>query len=471
MLRIASVCCLALGMTNLKAAEPRELIENLGHRRYVVRLDAETKLEQLGMSAIPWLEQASRHADPEIRTRAARLRDVIELRDLAEGLRTPTYVRLQYTNIPLRQAVTLAGRELGLNLVLDPNKVKQPDRLVTIEIPRSTTWDAFEQILSQTGLMETNEPVQYSASRRIPFPNVILQTPSIEGSISGPTLGLKDVESGSARPWQQTIGCLRFRLVESQRRLKSSGSSHWKIEVTASGRHAITKILALEMYDGFSRRGEQLLVRSDEQPIRGEAVSEMIWLQQPQGGGRLVQGGGVMVFSTGELRPLVMPSPLLHQQGIQITHDENQSIRELRGVLQLQQAMPARKLARVDFPFSKERTRCEGLAQLQEMKVELQSDGAAYVRGEFLVEGEWAQLTEGGFELRLQRSEEEATEPGLFQMRSDTSQFTPGRKTLRFEGIVSASRLKSSSELRLQLFGTKTTETKLPVQLLTTVTP
>ncbi len=152
----------AIGGATLVAAEPVPpasapgLIEKLGAGLFADREAASKELLKLGPAVLPLVEAAAKTSqDAEVRTRAGRLVDVLRSETDAAKITRTTLVKLDYTNIPLGTLLSELKAKTGINLVLDPDLVTNPLRLVTVKVPGDIpAWQAVEEVCKAAGLVE-----------------------------------------------------------------------------------------------------------------------------------------------------------------------------------------------------------------------------------------------------------------------------------------------------------------------------
>lgn len=135
---------------------PAVLLEKLGSGLFAERENASRDLLKLGPTVLPLVEAAAKTSpDAEVRTRAARLAEALRCEtDSAKIVKTRT-VKLDYTQIPLGTLISDIKSKTGINLVLDPDRVANPLRLVTVKVPGDVpAWEAVEEVCKAAGLVE-----------------------------------------------------------------------------------------------------------------------------------------------------------------------------------------------------------------------------------------------------------------------------------------------------------------------------
>ncbi len=130
------------------------LIDQLGSDSFADREAASARLEKIGPPATEALRLATRSENPEIRDRAvsilARIQRVVDSNERLTAKR----LALSYKNIPIGTAVNDLRLQTGLNLMLDPNRISNPLRLVTCETKELPVWEALEAFCIAAGLRE-----------------------------------------------------------------------------------------------------------------------------------------------------------------------------------------------------------------------------------------------------------------------------------------------------------------------------
>src|SRR5436190_20375589 len=134
---LAAVGAWAIG-TGTGLAQPpappsaESLAARLGSDDFADREAAARALEARGEAALPALLAAASSDDPEVRRRAAALAD--KIKRTAESTRrlVPKAVALNYDRVALGTALHDLKQKTGLNLALDPNRVSDPLRPITV---------------------------------------------------------------------------------------------------------------------------------------------------------------------------------------------------------------------------------------------------------------------------------------------------------------------------------------------------
>jgi hypothetical protein len=134
---------------------PETLVGQLGADRFADREAAARALEARGEAAIPALRAAAAHPDPEVRRRAAAI--VTRLQRSSESAKrlVPRTVALDYVELPLGTALSRLKSQTGVNLALDPNRVADPLRPITVRTGELPAWEAIEAFCRAAGLRET----------------------------------------------------------------------------------------------------------------------------------------------------------------------------------------------------------------------------------------------------------------------------------------------------------------------------
>ena len=133
------------------AANPHDLLEQLGTAHYADREAAAKALDRLGREAIPVLQDARVSRDMEIRTRATALLQQIE-RSL---LTRPTLVWLRFNDLPLAEVVSALSQQTGMKISLVPENLPRwkQERLSLHEPLPLPFWKAVDRFCA-AGLLQ-----------------------------------------------------------------------------------------------------------------------------------------------------------------------------------------------------------------------------------------------------------------------------------------------------------------------------
>ena len=140
---------------SLSAAEPAELVGQLGDARFAVREAAAKSLIKLGAAAMPAVQSAiDTTDDPGIRERAEALLPRLQRIADSERYLAPKMVKLDYRDVPLASIVEDLKKRTGIPLALVAEKVALPSRAVTLTGGEVTAWQAIEKLCAAAGLRE-----------------------------------------------------------------------------------------------------------------------------------------------------------------------------------------------------------------------------------------------------------------------------------------------------------------------------
>lgn len=131
------------------------LVSQLGSPKFTEREAAMERLEAIGPAALESLRKAAASKDLEIRRRAEMLVRKLELRQESIRLTTPGRIRLNYTDIPIEEAVADLAKRTGLVFKLDGARAALAERRVTVVSDETTIWEAFDLFCRKAGLVET----------------------------------------------------------------------------------------------------------------------------------------------------------------------------------------------------------------------------------------------------------------------------------------------------------------------------
>ncbi len=122
------------------------LIEQLGDKDFRKRDDAARALEARGAEALPELREALRHADAEVRRRAAELVPALE----AASVVAPKRVRLNVSNKPLREVFAEITKQTGHKITYGGAEEQQP---FSFDLDNLTFWQAMDRVCQAAGLV------------------------------------------------------------------------------------------------------------------------------------------------------------------------------------------------------------------------------------------------------------------------------------------------------------------------------
>lgn len=153
--------CVAGALAAVAIAQPPaampQLAAQLGADSFAEREAAMAALLEAGPAAIPALEAAAASANPEAARRAALLLARIRRRADA-ALLVPKPVPLDYRNVPLAAAVADLKARTGINLVLDAERIADPQRLITCIADELPPWEALAAFCRAAGVCEALLP-------------------------------------------------------------------------------------------------------------------------------------------------------------------------------------------------------------------------------------------------------------------------------------------------------------------------
>ena len=150
---------------SLPAAEPptpeaviAHHVQALGSPRFAQRERATRALEAVGEPALKQLNEVARSGDPEVRARARHVIERIEKQLTNARLLRAATVRFTFKDTPLDRAVAEVKKKTGLPLELDPGRVTDPKRPVTVDTGELPVWEALDRFYAAAGLHESLLP-------------------------------------------------------------------------------------------------------------------------------------------------------------------------------------------------------------------------------------------------------------------------------------------------------------------------
>jgi hypothetical protein len=146
----------AIGAEKVDPGRIRELVEQLGNGNFAEREKATELLDTIGGPALEPLRKAVKEGDAEVQRRGQELIKKIEKRVEAESILKPHMLALKFKNTPLNEAVDTINKKTGFSIQLHDPQKKLVDRRITLELPETTFWQAFDQFCEKAGLVEAN---------------------------------------------------------------------------------------------------------------------------------------------------------------------------------------------------------------------------------------------------------------------------------------------------------------------------
>lgn len=129
----------------------RDLIGRLRSEKLEEREDAARKLADLGSSARPELDRASRDSDPEIRGRVKQVVEEMDRRKRILGVR-PAPIRLtpELKDEPLSEAVLKLLNPFGLRGAVDGNDLAT--RRISVALKEATLWEVLQALRAKANI-------------------------------------------------------------------------------------------------------------------------------------------------------------------------------------------------------------------------------------------------------------------------------------------------------------------------------
>ena len=136
---------------------PDAVVARLGSAEFADREAAQAELLARGPDPAALLalgRAAAGSDDAEVRQRAAGILDALTRHAEGAKLLKPRAVALNFRAVPLDQAVAALRKSTGANLQLDPTRVADRHRLVSVTTGEVPAWEAVEQFRRAAGLVE-----------------------------------------------------------------------------------------------------------------------------------------------------------------------------------------------------------------------------------------------------------------------------------------------------------------------------
>ena len=315
------------------------LVEQLGSDSYLEREAATTALEKLGPAARPALEQAVRHANPEVGKRAVKLLAILQHKaDAANRLAVKT-VKLSYRGTSLGTAVNDLKARTGIPLWLDPTRVADPLRKVTCETGDLPPWEAVAAFCQAAGL-EEEFPIELPVptperSRRHQF-----QAPPPPPKAENVPVALGD-GTGRLLPASRStaVRVTALHAAFSKNRVYlGSGEVLVHFDVAPMpGYHwkSVAGVRITRLVDEFDRLGSAGM-KQEPEGFMGDAFE--------------VFGGGLAFGwdGNGPVRPAAFPNPRITPVPLRIASPNARKLKRLEGVVVGEIAVPDQPLITID---------------------------------------------------------------------------------------------------------------------------
>jgi hypothetical protein len=261
--------------TPLENHRIQSLIGQLGSARYPERRAATEALDGIGEPALPWLRDALKSNDLEVRRRAEDLIPRIEMRlDTTRAL-TPLKVHFTCTDKTVQEAVAEFMKQTGHPIQLAGDLSRLADRRVTLDTGDATFWDAFEQLCAKAGLREVENQPETQQNPNVYYGRKVVAfrgrggfDPYYQGQATGgeQTLVLED---GAAKPAAITKnGAIRIRSLPPKTGvftdLPDGGKQmNLHLEVRAEARVDVTQLIGLRVTRATDETGKKIRYASD----------------------------------------------------------------------------------------------------------------------------------------------------------------------------------------------------------------
>jgi len=238
---------LFLAKADNKAAEKvvdpqriRQLIEKLGHAKFIERDRAARELEGVGAEALDPLRQAVKSDDAEVSCRAAKLVAMLEHKILTDALLAPKRVHLDLKDVSVLDAVTALAKLGSHPIDIAGDRAVLAERKITLNTGEVSFWEAFEKLCRAGGLVE-------QVIQPVPPPPVNYSVP-----VNQPH-GLRPLVVSSGAPRELPVcfaGSVRVRAMPAE----NAGSP-----VPAGEAHLVLDLSAEMRLQGFGAIGSPVL--------------------------------------------------------------------------------------------------------------------------------------------------------------------------------------------------------------------
>jgi hypothetical protein len=156
------LACLVLSVpirADSPPGEVEELVARLGSSKFKEREAAAAALDRCGAAALPALQAAVRHPDPEVSYRAQVLVQRIEQRLETAQLLGGKKLRLTYKDVAILDAVSDFSAKAGVAIEVEGDRLGLRDRTISVDTGDVPFWEAFDLFCRQAGLRERPAPM------------------------------------------------------------------------------------------------------------------------------------------------------------------------------------------------------------------------------------------------------------------------------------------------------------------------
>ncbi|MFO0802029.1 MAG: hypothetical protein U0791_02750 [Gemmataceae bacterium] len=323
---------------------PERLVLQLGSDSFPEREAAAAALEKLGPAARSALDQAVRHANPEVSKRAIQLLTALHRKADAADRLTVKKVKLAYRNTPIGAAVNDLKARTGINLWLDPTRLADPLRTVTCETGDLPPWEAVAKFCEAAGLQEVFDaevPVpKQERSRRHHY-----QPPPPPPKADFVPVSLAD-GSGKALPGSRNTAVRITALPDNfnkNRVYLGTGDVLLHFDIAPMpGYHwkSVAGVRVTKVVDEYNRIGSAGANREPD-GFMGGALEVF-------GGGAVFLAGGIGWDGEPGPRPTAYPNPRITPVPIRVGTPNARTLKVLEGAVVCEIAVPDQPLITID---------------------------------------------------------------------------------------------------------------------------
>jgi hypothetical protein len=295
--------------TPVENTQLQSLIGQLGSNRFLERQAATEALDKIGEPALPYLREAIKSNDLEVRRRAEDLIPRIEMRlDTSRAL-TPLKVHFACKDKTVPEAVAEFIKQTGHPLQLMGDQSRLANRRITLDTGDTTFWDAYEQFCAKAGLREAENQPDIQPNQNVYYTRNVGRVRAVRGLASSyyqpPRMGADQtlvLEDGAAKPTSVAkAGALRIRSLPPKSGVFSDLPDGGKqinlhLEVRSEARVDLTELIGLRVTRANDEAGKKIRYASDyiEGGLGDYGEGDIVFLAQQMDflEGNLGGGGG-----------------------------------------------------------------------------------------------------------------------------------------------------------------------------------
>ncbi len=148
-----------LGILLAQSAEPLpgltplgDLLNRLAADDPAIREKAQAELPLLPLTALPSLQAARKHPDPEVRRHLGEAIQILLNRQQHERTLVTKSVRLRFANVRLEEVIAATAEQTGIPMQLPDLSAERREQRLTLDTGETTPWEALQRVLTAAKL-------------------------------------------------------------------------------------------------------------------------------------------------------------------------------------------------------------------------------------------------------------------------------------------------------------------------------